>query len=128
MLNILGIGTDIVNKNRIEKLWNKYKESFAKKILSTYEQQKLNETKDKISYLAKRFAAKESVVKSFGTGFRNKIVLTEIEIYNDNFGKPEVRLLGTTKDIINELQISKIFISISDEKDTSIAFCITQCL
>ena len=126
-MKILGIGVDIIQNKRIKNLIRNKKflnRTFGKKELSF-----LKKNKDKINFLAKRFAAKESLSKSFGTGFRNNLNFKDIQILNDKMGKPYYLKSKKIDKIINKrFKIKKydLFLSISDEKDYSIAFTILQ--
>lgn len=122
---IYGIGTDIVRCSRIEKLWDKYGMSFAKRILTDYELSVLNLQKtNQVAFLAKRFAAKEAVAKALGTGFRDQVLITQVGIETDLKGKPRVAFYGNTQLYIDTLSIADIQVSISDEADYVIAFVI----
>ena len=72
-MNVIGLGTDIVNINRIKKIYSKYGDQFLNKILS--ESEKKSEKKlsrfQNVSTIAKRFAAKEAISKAIGYGFSN---------------------------------------------------------
>ncbi|PUU95420.1 MAG: holo-acyl-carrier protein synthase [Halanaerobium sp.] len=117
---ILGTGIDLVKNSRIKDLIEKYEDRFLKKIYTeaeiSYCQQKINSAPS----FAARFAAKEAVLKALGTGMRNNS-WQDIEVLNDRLGKPEVKLSGSTAVRAQELGVSSIFISISHEKDFSIA-------
>ena len=84
---------------------------------------------NKKNYFAKRFAAKEAFAKSLGTGFRSNLNFKDIEILNDNKGKPYFFKSRKINNIIEKkFNVKKynLFLSISDEKDYSIAFTILQ--
>ena len=85
-MKILGIGIDIVENKRI-KLLIKNK-SFLNRTFGKNEIRISNSIKDKTNYFAKRFAAKESLVKSLGTGFRNNLNFKDVEVLNNKLGKP----------------------------------------
>ncbi len=87
---IIGIGNDVVYIPRIEKIYKKYGNKFLKKILTAEEIKILGSKSEKqiSSHVAKRFAAKEALAKAIGTGFRNNISMTDMEIFNDKLGKP----------------------------------------
>ncbi|MDX2050289.1 MAG: holo-ACP synthase [Rickettsiaceae bacterium] len=123
-MTIHGIGCDLVNCLRIEQIFLKYPASFIKRILGQIEIRKfstLNDQKTKVSFLAKRFAAKEAVAKAFGTGIGQTLEFKDIQIDNDYNGKPKVIL---PKNLL-ELTINyQIHISISDEWPIAIAFVI----
>ena len=125
MNGIFGIGTDIVDVSRIKIYLSKNK-NFKKKIFSLNEI-KIVETKfNKIGSYAKRFAAKEAFSKALGTGISNGISFNEIEVVNNNKGKPYLVLLGKTKLIVNRTlkKKYKVFLSISDEKKYALAFVV----
>ena len=86
-------------------------------------------TKDKKSYYAKRFAAKEAFAKSIGTGFRDNFNFKDIAIVNNKLGKPSFILNNKIKSILKKQFNStsvNFFLSISDEKKYSIAYVILQ--
>ena len=126
-MKILGIGVDIVENSRIAKsLTNKL---FIKRIFSNSEILIAKKIKDKKSYYAKRFAAKEAFAKSIGTGFRNNFNFKDISIINDKLGKPSFVINEKIKKIVKkQFKISSFnfFLSISDEKKYSIAYVILQ--
>jgi holo-[acyl-carrier protein] synthase len=118
-MNLFGIGVDIVDIERIKKIYLKYDRKFAKKILSDNEIENFNLSKNKISFLAKRFAAKEAIGKAFGIGIMNGYLLKNISVDNDKYGKP-IAKLNNKKEF--EKYIDKtIHLTISDEKKFAIA-------
>ena len=126
-MKILGIGVDVVQNKRI-KLLIKNK-IFIKRTFGLNEIKNSKKISNKTNYFAKRFAAKEALAKSVGTGFRNNLNLKDIEILNDDLGKPYFLMNNKIKTIINrrfKIKNFEIFLSISDEKDYSIAFSIIQ--
>ena len=126
-MKTLGIGVDIVDKSRFRKaLKNKL---FIKRIFTKNEILKAKKFKDKLSFYSKRFAAKEALSKSIGTGFRNNLNFIDIDIVNDKLGKPDFKLNKKILNIIKKkfnVTSAKFFLSISDEKKYSIAFVILQ--
>ena len=126
-MKILGVGVDIVKNNRLKILIRK--RNF---IFRTFSKNEINFSKKKklkIAFFAKRFAAKESFSKSLGTGIRDNLNFSDIEILNDKFGKPYFRKTKKINSMIYKIfRVKKynLFLSISDEKDYSIAFTIIQ--
>ena len=126
-MRILGIGVDIIQNKRI-------KSSIKNKlfVLRTFGNKEIyfsKNTSDKTNYFAKRFAAKEALAKSIGTGFRNNLNFKDIQILNDKIGKPYYQKSKKIDKIINKkfkVKTYNLFLSISDEKDYSIAFTILQ--
>ena len=124
-MKIYGIGTDITNIERIkESLENK---EFISRLFNKNEIEKCNKQTNKANCYAKRFAAKEALSKSFGTGIRDNLSFKDIEILNDKMGKPFFYKSKKIDRIIKKkFKIKKydLFLSLSDEKDHSIAFTI----
>ena len=126
-MKILGIGVDIINNKRIQSIIKNKR--FIHKTFGKNEVKFSKKIKRKTNYFAKRFAAKESLAKSIGTGFRNNLNFKDIEILNDKRGKPYYFKTKKIDDIINKKFKTKrynLFLSISDEKNYSIAFTILQ--
>ena len=126
-MKILGIGVDLVNNQRIKLL--KKKNNFIKRTFSKNEINHLKKYRNNDNYYAKRFAAKESFSKAFGTGIRNNLNFKDIEILNNELGKPYfLKNKKIDRLIYQRFKTKKynLFLSISDEKDFSIAFTIIQ--
>mgnify|MGYP001401343012 CR=1 FL=1 len=85
-MKILGIGVDVIQNSRIKSLLNN--KLFINRTFSKIELKNSKKISNKTNYFAKRFAAKESLAKSLGTGFRNNLNFKDIEILNDKVGKP----------------------------------------
>ena len=126
-MKVLGIGVDIVKNSRIKKsILNK---SFLYRVFTNEEILISKNTKNKSSYFAKRFAAKEAFSKSLGTGFRDGFNFKDISVINDKLGKPSFFISKKIKNMIKKkFKINKFnfFLSISDEEKFSIAFVILQ--
>ena len=121
-MKIYGIGTDIVEVNRIKKSIKK--KLFIQKIFSKEEILKCKKIKNPSNCFAKRFAAKEAFSKALGTGISKGINFNEIIILNEKNGKPFIKLLNKTKKIV-EKKIRKKFkisLSLTDEKKYAVAF------
>ena len=121
----LSQGIDIVDNKRIEMLFTKYGDVFKKKILSKDEIidiDKIISQKKKIQKISSRFAAKEATAKAIGTGFRLGLKFTDIEITNDELGKPKLLLneLIKKKLLKSKKKISSN-VSISNEKNYTVA-------
>ena len=126
-MRILGIGVDIIQNKRIKSsIKNKL---FISRTFGNKEIYFSKNTSDKTNYFAKRFAAKEALAKSIGTGFRNNLNFKDIQILNDKIGKPYYQKSKKINNIINKkfkVKNYDLFLSISDEKDYSIAFTILE--
>ena len=126
-MKILGIGVDLIQNNRIKSLIKN--KSFLRRIFSNKEIKFSDNIKNKTLYFAKRFAAKESLSKALGTGFRNNLNFSDIEVINDKMGKPNYLITKKITRLIQmKFKIKKFncFLSISDEKKYSTAFAIIQ--
>ena len=126
-MKILGIGIDIINNKRIKNLIKN--KTFINRIFGSKEVKISNKILNKTNYFAKRFAAKEAFAKAVGTGFKNELNFKDIEILNDKLGKPNYTINSKIKNFIQKKKKIKrfnLFLSISDEREYSIAFTIIQ--
>ena len=124
-MNIIGNGVDIVENKRIKNSLKNIK--FINRVFTRNEINKSKKLKNKINYYAKRFAAKEAFVKAIGEGFRNNINYRDIDVTNDNKGKPIINISINIKNFLKKkfnFNKYKIFLSLSDEKKHSIAYVI----
>ena len=126
---IYGIGTDLINSERIEKLLNKFGDKFLLKIFSNKEINNSNASYNKALYFSKRFAGKEAFWKAISPNKNNTLHFNEIEILSNKNGKPYINLIGMTKNKVFDLEKSlnckfNFHISISDEKPNALAFVI----
>ena len=124
-MKILGVGVDIVKNTRFKILIKK--KEFISRTFGKEEIKLSQKLTNKSNFFSKRFAAKEAFAKSLGTGFRNNLNLKDIEILNDKKGKPFYIKSKKIDKIINKIFKTKkydLFLSISDEKDYSIAFVV----
>jgi len=123
---IIGIGTDIVQTKRIKRLIDKFPVGFVERILHKNELEVYKDFKNPVSYVARRFAAKEAVAKALGTGIAKGVSFHDIEISNTKEGKPVLTLYGETLELAKQLGIQEYHISISDEKKYAIAYVILE--
>jgi len=126
-LNIFGVGTDIVKNSRIKKLIKNKK--FINRIFTSSEIKDSKKINQKVLFFSKRFAAKEAFVKSLGTGFTHNINFKDINVSKKRSGKPYLTLSNKLKNILKrklKLKKVKIFLSLSDEREYSVAYVITQ--
>ena len=126
-MKIIGTGVDIVENLRMKK--SIASKSFLNRVFTNKEILISKKIKNKTSYFAKRFAAKEAFVKSLGTGFRDGLNFKDISIINDKLGKPSFFINKKIKNLIKKrfkINSFNFFLSISDEKIYSIAFVVFQ--
>jgi holo-[acyl-carrier protein] synthase len=126
-MKTVSIGVDIVDNKRFKNLIKDNR--FINRIFSKKEISDSKKKLNKINFFSNRFAAKESFAKALGTGFRNNLNFKDIEIVNDNLGKPFYLINNKIKQMIKKnkkITNFELFLSISDEKDYSVAFTIIQ--
>ena len=112
-MKLSGVGIDIIKNSRIEKMIKN--KSFLRRVFSNYEILNSKTQTNKISFFAKRFAAKEAFAKSLGTGFRNNLNFKDIIVKNDKSGKP---FFYITKKIKTIYIFFKVLVSITISKIT----------
>jgi len=126
-MKIIGVGVDIVDNKRIAKsIKNKL---FLKRIYTKEEILLSKKNGKKISFFANRFAAKEAFVKSLGIGFRKNLNFKDISVKNNKLGKPFFSISNKIKNLIKKrfkTTSFNFFLSISDEKNYSVAFVVFQ--
>ncbi|WP_213990011.1 holo-ACP synthase [Sodalis sp. dw_96] len=113
---ILGIGTDIVEIERIEAVVARSGDRFARRILSEAEWAQYLRHKQPIRFLAKRFAVKEAAAKAFGTGIRNGLAFAHFEVVNDVLGKPGLTLHLQAAELAASLKVTQIHVTLTDER------------
>ena len=116
---IIGIGSDIININRIERVLERYGERFIKRIFTPVEKRKSEQRIGRVESYAKRFAAKEACAKALGTGFRKGVFWRDIGVINLKSGQPTMQLTGNAAKRLIEITPdgarTKIDISLTDE-------------
>ncbi len=123
---IYGIGVDIVAVVRMEKTLERHNNKLPEKLLTAEEFTEFLKHPHPAIFLAKRFAVKEAVAKAFGTGFRNGLQHHHIGLTHTELGCPQLVFYETAKDWIKEQEIINAHVSLSDEKDTVIAYVILE--
>ncbi len=114
----MNCGTDIIEISRIKETIEKNGQLFLEKIYTENEIDYCEKhSAAKYQHYAARFAAKEAVSKFLGTGFVGEFDWREIEVVNNDFGKPEVILKGKALDVFNKLGYKEINISLSHCKE-----------
>lgn len=123
---ILGIGTDIVEKERFRLTPAKLKK-LAERICTEYELAEFSELKasEKQVYVAKKWAAKEAISKVWGTGIAGDTLFQNMEIRHNTQGKPIVCFYGNLLSSANTLGL-KCHISLSDTDNTVVAYALAE--
>jgi len=123
---IYGIGTDIVEVNRIESSIERFQDDFAERILAESEMASYMDSKIKARFLAKRFAVKEAFSKALGTGLREPVTFQNIAVSHDELGKPLLVLAQALQAFVEAKDIKHMHLTISDEKNLAVAFVVLE--
>ena len=121
---ILGNGIDIIDINRIRRVIDRYGNKFKKRCFSISEIERSEKRLNSVESYAKRYAAKEACAKALGTGLARGVFWKDIEITNNKYGKPFIKLHGKARIIfknMNKTSNTQIEVSLSDEKKYAIA-------
>lgn len=113
MSDIIGIGTDITECLRIARMIERHGELFINRVYTTEEIKYCQSRKQATQHYAGRWAAKEAILKAIGTGWRRGISWRDMEVRNEPGGKPVVAVRGGVKDVVEQLGIREIQVSIS---------------
>ncbi len=122
---IFGIGTDIIEVERIERQLET-NSGLKERLFTPGEIAYCDTKKNRGQHYAARFAAKEAFMKAIGTGWRDGLQFNEIEVTNDQLGKPVLVLYGKTRDFIAEINITNIQVSLSHIRDMVNAIVIIE--
>ena len=122
---IAGIGIDIIEVDRIAEKIEK-NSGFKELVFSANEIAYCESKAHKNEHYAARFAAKEAFFKALGTGWLNGTSFNEVEITNDEHGKPRITLLGETSHVVNALRLANIMVSLTHIKTTASAIVVIE--
>jgi holo-[acyl-carrier protein] synthase len=123
---IFGTGLDIIEIDRIKKSLAKYSSRFENKIFTDGEINYCQSQAEPGKHFAARFAVKEAVSKSLGTGITHEVGFKDIEVVNQTSGKPIVKMCGRGKILFEKLNLKFIHISISHDRHYAIAHAIAE--
>jgi holo-[acyl-carrier protein] synthase len=123
-MEIVGIGTDIVECLRIGRMIEQHGELFLSRVYTEREVRYCQARKRAVEHFAGRWAAKEAILKCLGTGWRRGLCWTDMEVRNGPNGEPQVLLCGACKDVAQALRISDILLSISHCRAYATAYAI----
>jgi holo-[acyl-carrier protein] synthase len=124
---IFGVGTDVVEIERIRKALERWGERFAVRILCEPELRRFRSHKQPVAYLAKRFAAKEAFTKALGTGIKAPANWHGVWVANLPSGKPELQFSPALKSLLDKKQIQQTHLSLADERGIAVATVILEC-
>ena len=123
---IRGIGVDIVKVDRIEKAVERWGHRFLKRIFTAAEIERCQKRARPAQCLALRFAAKEAFAKALGLGMRKGLRWRDIEVVHDNFGKPDLLLHNQAQRLLEAMEASRTWLSLSDERESALAVVVLE--
>ncbi len=121
---IISLGIDLVDLERIERIWSRFGLKFARRILSETELARLPQ--EPVQYLASRFAAKEAASKALGTGFSAGISPRMIEVENLDSGRPTMRLFGPADLRAQALGTARVHVSLTHSRQQACCLVILE--
>jgi holo-[acyl-carrier protein] synthase len=123
---ILGLGTDIVEVARIEKLLKDKREEFLARVFTPTEIEYCHGKARPQIHFAARFAAKEAFMKAIGTGWAKGVGFNQIGVCNNEDGKPTLKITGEAKAVLDGLGPSFLWISISHAREYATATVVIE--
>ncbi len=123
---IYGIGVDLVNASRIERVIRRWGSKFVRRVFTPDEAEMCYRRSPPFSAFALRFAAKEAFSKALGLGMWNGLKWREIEVFNYSSGKPSLRLHGDSSEMCSEKGVTGIHLSLSDESEYGVAMVVLE--
>ena len=124
---IFGVGTDVVEIERIRKVLERFGDKFARRVLCEPELKRFANHRLPANYLAKRFAAKEAFTKALGTGIHAPANWHGLWVVNLPSGKPELRFTTALQALMDGKGVTRAHLSLSDEKGVAFATVILEC-
>ena len=124
---IYGVGTDLIEIKRIDKALQRFGERFAQRILCEPELKRFRIHKQPVSYLAKRFAAKEAFTKALGTGIHAPANWHGVWVVNLGSGRPVLEFSPELQKLLRKKNILSSHLSLSDEREIAAATVILEC-
>jgi len=121
---IFGIGTDVLEVARVERVYAKYGEHFVKRLLLPAELEQLKLTQRTVRFLAMHFAAKEAIVKAMGTGFAHGVWIRDVGTVQNRWGKPEVIYSERGRHMCDRLGVGDGHVTLTDEAGLVLAMAV----
>lgn len=125
-MSIVGIGTDIVETDRIRGLLTRHAERFTTRVLSGPERRAMAAIADAAPYVARRFAAKEAAAKALGTGIAAGVTFQDFQVGHDPAGRPRLELSGRARELAEQSGVAAIHLSLSDERRYALAMVVLE--
>ena len=124
--SIAGIGVDIIEVRRIERLIERRGEKFLRRIFTPVEIEYCQARKQAGQHFAARFAVKEAVFKALGTGWAQGVSWRQVETINETSGRPRTRLAGRARERADALGVRTVHVSISHSDEYAVAYIILE--
>lgn len=121
---IYGIGTDIVDMSRMRRIYSRYGERAARRILTEVELVRFRESRESARFISLHFAAKEAVVKALGTGFRPGMGLHDIAVVPEPLGRPTIRFSARGAKLVKQRGGGQTHVTLSDDGGFAIAVAV----
>jgi holo-[acyl-carrier protein] synthase len=123
---IFGTGIDIVDISRFERFVRENNEPLFNRLFTPLELDYCAARKRSAQHYALRFAAKEAFLKALGTGLRDGLAWRDMEVVNDTYGKPELKLSGRAAELFRQYGLTGIFLSLSHDGNLAVASVILE--
>lgn len=123
---VVGIGTDIIEIDRIERSVARYGDSFLRRVFTPLETAYCQRKKNSAESFAARFAAKEAGAKALGTGISRGVNWREFEVRRAPGGRPELHLSGRAAEIAETLGIRRLALSLTHSRKEAMAVVIAE--
>lgn len=120
--SVIAVGTDIIECPRIARMLDNHGEVFLKRVFTPVEIEYCYGRKMAYQHYAARWAAKEAVLKTLGTGWARGISWTDVELAKLPGGKPVIRLYNRASEVARETGINEVLISVSHTREYAVAF------
>ena len=124
-MEIVGVGTDIVECLRIGRMIEQHGELFLCRVFTEREIRYCQARKRTTEHFAGRWAAKEAILKALGVGWRRGLTWTDVEVRNDGGGRPQVLLCGAAKEIAVNRRVGDVLLSIAHCRAYAVAYALT---
>ena len=121
---IFGIGTDVVQVERIKQVYERFGEKFVERLLLPQELELFRKYSRPVRFLAMRFAAKEAIVKAMGTGFAHGMWIRDAGVVPNAWGKPEIVWSDRGQSMRDKLGIGEGHITLTDEAGLIVAVAV----